>query len=194
VHLLIVAAHLQVRSCCMYDYKAQFEFSFPATYGETTIEVIESDCLEAAIHLKLQRGTRCWATNPLTTWSQLHDWPTTSCSNASPSSSSARNESGRAEHGFTQATRRRLQERIRRTRGYVPESVIPSQRTGTCGAAPNHALTDLLCEHNNNDNRELVSTEQLLPVPGGSTEDRQEAQVEVPSARVWRSVLAQGTT
>lgn len=45
-----------VRSCCMYDYKAQFEFSFPATYGETTIEVIESDCLEAAIHLKLQRG------------------------------------------------------------------------------------------------------------------------------------------
>lgn len=41
----------------MYDYKAQFEFSFPATYGETTIEVIESDCLEAAIHLKLQRGT-----------------------------------------------------------------------------------------------------------------------------------------
>jgi len=42
----------------MYDYKAQFEFSFPATYGETTVEVIESDCLEAAIHLKLQRGTR----------------------------------------------------------------------------------------------------------------------------------------
>jgi hypothetical protein len=65
------------------------------------------------------------------------------------------------------------------------------------GAALNYALTDLLCEHNNNNNndknRELVSTEQLLPVPGGSTEDRQEAQVEVPAARVWRSVLAQGT-
>jgi uncharacterized protein (TIGR02452 family) len=40
----------------MYDHKSQFEFSFPATHGETTIEVIEKDCLEAALHLKLNKG------------------------------------------------------------------------------------------------------------------------------------------
>lgn len=41
----------------MYDYKTQYEFNFPKTYGHTTVEVIEKDCLEAAFHLKL-KGTR----------------------------------------------------------------------------------------------------------------------------------------
>jgi hypothetical protein len=54
----------QVRNCVMYDHKSQFEFSFPATHGETTIEVIEKDCLEAALHLKLNKGVRPCKTLP----------------------------------------------------------------------------------------------------------------------------------
>lgn len=77
----------QVRSCVMYDFKTQYEFNFPNIYGSTKVEVIEKDCLEAAINLK-QKGWLCH-----------HRDSVGNCL-----THLARTESSCAQHGFAQTT------------------------------------------------------------------------------------------
>ncbi len=40
----------------MHDFQTQFKFHFEPRFQETQFEVVEGDCLEAALHLKLDKG------------------------------------------------------------------------------------------------------------------------------------------